>query len=163
MDLLGKEGLHLRIKNQRILCACLVALNLVFIWGNSLLPGSVSGDMSSGVLAYIEEILGEYCHIGEFFLRKLAHFSEFAMLGLLLSWLFLLLRQEGIHRFTLPLLCGMIAACVDETIQVFSPQRGPSVIDVWIDTAGVTAGVLILLLGHFLFVKYHSNNGGNTK
>ena len=153
----------MKIKNQRILCACLVTANLLFIWGNSLLPGSVSGDMSSGVLAYLEEILGQYCHIGEFFLRKLAHFSEFACLGLLLAWLFRLLRQRGFHRFTLPLLCGMIAACADETIQIFSPQRGPSVIDVWIDTAGVATGALVLLLGHYLFAKYRSHNGGNTK
>ena len=52
------------------------------------------------------------------------------------------------HLFCMPLLFGMMAACMDETIQVFTPDRGPSLIDVWIDTAGVTAGITFPLIGY---------------
>ena len=128
------------------LCAGLVVLNLLFIWGNSLLTGEASGEISGGIMAWLLEMLGSLGSFSELLLRKLGHFSEFACLGLLLGWLFRLLGQKGIHRVTMPLLGGMMAACVDETIQVFIPGRGPSVIDVWIDTAGVCAGILVCAL-----------------
>lgn len=132
-------------KKQKVICILLLAGNLLVIWGNSLLPGEISGDISSGVLAFFTEWFGQV--FGEHFLRKLAHFSEFACLGLLMGWLMSLLGQEKLHRFTMPLLFTMMAACLDETIQVFVPGRGPSVIDVWIDTAGAAAGIGLLLLG----------------
>lgn len=147
---------------QKWVCSVLLVLNLLFIWGNSLLPGEASSEISSGFLGYITEILGQVIPNGEYVIRKLAHFSEFACLGLLLSWLFRLLRQQGIHLFTMPLLCGSLAALLDETIQVLTPERGPSVIDVWIDTAGVTAGILLMLLGYALYVRRkHRTIGGN--
>lgn len=149
-------------RKQKIFCSVLLAANILFIWGNSALPGDTSGEISSGILLWLSELMGDAWVIGEYVLRKLAHFSEFAMLGLLLTWLFHLLQQRGLHRFTMPLLCGLLTACVDETIQVFTPDRGPSLIDVWIDTAGVTAGIIILLLGYaFLNRKKQHKYGGN--
>ena len=58
----------------------------------------------------------------------------------------------------MPLLFGMMAACMDETIQVFTPDRGPSPIDIWIDTCGVAAGITILLIGHYYICKKHTRN-----
>ena len=95
-------------------------------------------------------------------IRKLAHFSEFACLGILLTWLSGLLRQQHFHKFTLPLLLGTLAALLDETIQAWNPGRGPSVIDVWIDVSGCTAGILILLLGQHLWRKQKSNGGNES-
>ena len=48
---------------------------------------------------------------------------------------------------------GAIAAAIDETIQRFSPDRGPSIKDVGIDTCGVIAGILVLTLLHWLFTR----------
>ena len=148
---------------QLVLCLVLIGVNLAFIWGNSLLPGSQSSELSGGIMVWLEETLGEGFAGTEFLLRKLAHFSEFACLGLLLAWLFLMLGQKGVHRITMPLLFGNLAACLDETIQVFRPDRGPSVIDVWIDTAGVLTGVLVLLLFHSLYthLRNQHKSGGN--
>ena len=136
------------------LCLGLIVCNLVFIWGNSLLPGSVSGAISD----WVKDILSFIFHLGNDgpeegggFLRKLAHFTEFASLGLLLSWLFAMLKKTP----GLPLLCGFLAACLDETIQRFVPGRGPSIKDVCIDTAGALLGVVIFLLGLKIYHKYH--------
>lgn len=147
---------------QLIICAVLLLLNLSFIWGNSFLSGPESSQLSGGVMEFLKEILGSVIPGGEFLIRKLAHFSEFACLGLLLSWLSLLMNQQGVHRFTVPLLLGLLAALLDETIQVLTPARGPSVVDVWIDTAGAATGNLLLLLGHRLFLnrRKHQSNGG---
>ena len=66
--------------------------------------------------------------------------------------------EQGIHLAALSVFGGMSAACIDETIQVFSPDRGPSLIDVWIDVGGVAAGMTVLLLGHHLMRKRITNN-----
>lgn len=134
-------------RKKIILYSALIAANLCFIWGNSLLPGEESGQISGGLLLWLKEMFPFLMGMGEFLLRKLGHFSEFACLGFLLANLFLLLHERGLHRISSPLLCGMMAAAADETIQVFVPDRGPSVIDVWIDTSGVFTGIVLLLIG----------------
>ncbi len=137
------------MKKKTTLCI-LIFLNLCFIWGNSMLPGQESGEISGGILQWLKDCFPVFMGMGELLLRKLGHFSEFAMLGLLLCALCAELRQRGIHSVTMPLLCGVLAAMCDETIQAFTPDRGPSVIDVWIDTAGVLTGILLLLAGSYI-------------
>ena len=133
-------------RNQKILSVLLLILCLGFIWGNSALPGRISGNLSNGILQWINSHAGT--HLTGYAVRKLAHFSEFTLLGLILAWMGRLYSEKGTERLTLPLLGGVLAALTDETIQVFVPNRGPSVIDVWIDTSGVILGIGILVLGH---------------
>ena len=129
------------------LCTVLLILNILFIFGNSLMPGSVSETFSGWVKDFLSSIFGAFpgdSETGHGLLRKLAHFTEFTCLGLCLTWLFFMLQK----RPWLPLLCGFLVACTDETIQCFVPDRGPSFKDVLIDTSGVTLGVLVLLAGY---------------
>ena len=144
-----------RTPKRLCLCICLLAVNLAFIWGNSLLPGEVSGALSGWVHMLIKAIFpgnGEISQ-GHGLLRKLAHFSEFCALGMLLSWLFAMLKERK-WAFILPsLACGCLTACVDETLQRFVPGRGPSIKDVGIDSAGVILGIGLLLLGYTIHQK----------
>ena len=107
----------------------------------------MSGRVMSWINAFLrlDESGAETLHL---VIRKMAHFTEFACLGLLLTWQFGMIGEKKGHLVCMPLFCGMVAACVDETIQVFTPDRGPSLIDVWIDTAGVAVGITLLLIGH---------------
>ena len=145
-----------RTKKRMILCTALLIAVLAFIWGNSLTSGEDSGNLSGSIMEWINAFLrldesgAERLH---HLIRKMAHFTEFACLGLLLTWQFGMIGEKKGHLVCMPLFCGMAAACVDETIQVFTPDRGPSLIDVWIDTAGVTAGIAILLIGHHYIRK----------
>ena len=41
---------------------------------------------------------------------------------------------------------GVLTAMADETIQIYSPGRSSQVTDVWLDSAGVLAGILIALV-----------------
>lgn len=134
------------MKKRKALCCVLIALNLALIWGNSTLPGGVSMELSDGFLALLSQGLPALAVIGSILIRKLAHFSEFACLGLLLGWL--LSPEGGFRGFAAPALLGTLAACVDETIQRFVPGRESSLIDVWIDIFGVCAGILLLRLGY---------------
>lgn len=125
-----------------------IFLVLCFIWGNSLLDGEESSAISGGLLGWLTHTFPFLKGLPERLLRKAGHFSEFALLGFLLSLFFLVQGQRGIHRVTMPLLFSILAANADETIQSFIPRRGPSVIDVWIDTAGACTGIALLLLGY---------------
>ena len=133
------------------LCVTLLICNLVFIWGNSLLPGDVSGAFSDWVKSILAQILpaGPEDGSGGGLLRKIAHFTEFTALGVCLAWLHGML-QKGRLR---PFLWGSAAAVVDETIQRFVPDRGPSLRDVCIDSSGVLTGIILLWLGYALVKK----------
>lgn len=131
-----------------------IVLLLCFVWGNSMLSGEESGAISGGLLAWLIDTFPFLNWLPEYVLRKLGHFCEFALLGFLLTWFFLLQGQKGIHRFSVPLLLAMLAANADETIQTMVPDRGPSVIDVWIDTAGAFTGIMVLFLGYTLLVHF---------
>ena len=128
------------------LATTLLVLLLIFIWGNSLLPAEISAAISG----WIWELLGDFSGgdlifggtMGDGPLRKTAHFIEFASLGMVLLWIMLLLRKHPL----LALAGGFAAACVDETIQLFVPGRGPAFTDVLLDTSGVITGLLLLLL-----------------
>ncbi|MBQ7000535.1 MAG: VanZ family protein [Oscillospiraceae bacterium] len=136
------------------LCKILLVCILAFIWGNSLLPGQVSGAFSDWVKSVLEGLLpaGPESQTSGGLLRKIAHFTEFTALGMTLGWLFGMLRKRPYW----PVLLGVAAACMDETIQRFVPGRGPSVRDVVIDSSGVLTGLILLYLGH-TYCKYRRN------
>ena len=128
----------------------LVVLMLLFIWGNSMLPGNMSNMESGFVLRLIRPVvsalqrlmaaLGNSCS-QEYLVRKLAHFGEFMVLGVLMVILFL--REDGHCRFLLPAALCLAVALVDEGIQILSQNRGPSLKDVSLDFCGACAGLLL--------------------
>ena len=142
-------------RTRLTLCISLLCINLAFIWGNSLLPGEISGAFSDFVKdclnAILELLLGprpEKPPGGGGLLRKLAHFTEFACLGMSLRWLYGMLREKKTHQLIPPLLTGIAVAAIDETIQIFVPLRGPAIKDVGIDTAGLVLGIVLITLIH---------------
>lgn len=151
-----------RSRSREIWCAALLMADLIFIWGNSLLPASVSGALSM----WLKELLGlgGGSGGGDGLLRKLAHFSEFCLLGVLLSW-WLGMRLKTLRSCVFPaLIAGILIACVDETIQRFAAGRNPSMKDVGIDTAGLAVGILLLWLGHHIYkIKITNNIGGKQQ
>ena len=152
-----------RDKRALVLCGALLCLNIAFIWGNSLLPADASNAVSDGVMRWVRMLFEGFGDFGTVLLRKLGHITEFACLGLLLSWFWRLLGQEGIHRFTMPLLCGLLTACVDESIQIISIGRSSSLVDVWIDMGGLCAGMILLGIGQAMKKSNHTSFGGNRK
>ncbi len=144
------------------ICAALLVMNVLFIWGNSLLPGSVSGAISHfvrDILAFVFRTESSGSDSGHGLLRKLAHFTEFACLGALFAWLFGMLSKP----LPVALLCGFAVACMDETIQRFVPERGPSFKDVLIDTSGTLVGIGLLFLGYTIRKKQAKQSMEDTK
>ena len=128
------------------------------IWGNSMVPGQQSGELSSGVLATIQHGMAALgIPIGwltEHIVRKAAHFTEYLCLGLLAMQALRPHRAGRGHRAVRALsvaLLLVLTPLIDETIQLFSDGRGSMVSDVWIDICGATTGCLITLLLSFAF------------
>ncbi len=136
------------MKTKQRTLLTLIALNLALIWGNSLMTGLESGDLSGGIVEFLGKLIPWLAtEAGHTFIRKAAHFSEFCLLGLLMSGY----RLSCGTRLSPALLgLGLATACIDETIQIFVPGRGSSLIDVWIDTAGFTTGLALVLILHTL-------------
>lgn len=145
------------------LCGALLVLNLAFIWGNSLLPAEVSQAFSDWVKRFLLQTVAPDSPVtqGSGILRKIAHFTEFMTLGMLLGWGLGMLQKQPFWG----ILPGCFAAIADETIQIFIPGRGPALADVLLDTAGTAAGIFLLMFGHALFqrTKQYYLSGGNNK
>jgi len=136
---------------RKKLLIVLLILILAFIWGQSVLSADISRSESGFVLTILRPLLaiifGE-ATVTHHFVRKLAHFSEFFLLG---ATLFALLPRR---RWRLPLSAGLclLAALLDETIQLFS-GRGDQISDVWLDFSGAAAGILLCFLLRLLWLR----------
>lgn len=150
-----------RSKKRVTLCTVLLTANLLFIWGNSLMPASVSGAISQWVRDLIGFLFAgdEGVGGGDGTLRKIAHFLEFSCLGLCLSWLTGMWASTILRSVTPSLACGFTAACIDEALQHLSPGRGPRLTDVGIDTAGVAVGIALLWTGYHIYKKQKKFGG----
>lgn len=87
-------------------------------------------------------------------IRKIAHFSVYTLLGILLMGLMIKTKLQNKWRITITLFIGLIYAISDEFHQTFSPGRAPKVTDVYIDMLGVILGTLVVLLLIKLYDKY---------
>ena len=127
-------------------------LIMVFIFFQSALPGDLSGAESNFIVELITRILDTDAETVSFIVRKLAHFTEYLILGIFLALdaqdiAVMRQRETGFaYIWFIPFLTGMLYAATDEFHQSFVPGRSCELRDVMIDSAGVAAGVLILTL-----------------
>lgn len=142
-----------RYKNiARLICLLAILATLAFIWGNSIKSAADSQQASQGILDQIKPALEVF--VGEvnatdYFVRKLAHFTEFGVLGFELSLLLILLRRVRVQAVINCAFFGLAVALIDETIQIFS-GRGPQVKDIWIDFSGLCLGLLVTVAVYLL-------------
>lgn len=136
----------------------IAVMGMIFLFSSQ--TGPQSGLISSGITAWVLEIVvpdfGNLSGVEQeallanvgLFVRKLAHFSEYALLGF--SLILHICQLQKKNRVHLPWLwawgIGTLYAASDEFHQGFVAGRGPSVRDVMIDSAGVIAGVGVLLI-----------------
>ena len=135
----------------KIVLLLIIACTLVFIYAQSVKPPEVSKQESDKVGEIIEEIIPPDTKPGEFIqtnLRKLAHFTEFFVLGLEIA-LYGVFFTRILANKCLLLPLGMILALFDETIQIFS-KRGPQVKDVWIDVLGYSIALVSVYVVYYV-------------
>lgn len=155
----------------------IIALTLAFIFGQSMLPASMSMQTSDSLADTMEGILDHEVPseevadsakenasrpIVDFFikyLRKIAHFVEHGILGLEMFFLLMAIERQakkeheimpiGIPTLLFSLNMGLLAGFIDETIQIFS-GRMYSIIDVWLDFAGYATFTAVLTLTYVI-------------
>ena len=124
---------------KKIIIVAAVVAMVLFIWIHSMIPTSSSAGESQW---FTDNVIGPifeklfHTTITDSVVRKIAHVTEFTILGILLCVLF-----KGKAYFSV--LAGFAVAFLDESIQILS-KRGPMISDVWIDCSGVLIGSLIV-------------------
>lgn len=145
-------------KHSIALSLLLVIAVMVMIFCFSAQSGEQSGAMSGRLTTWVLNlIIPDYENFSPeqqetirstvgLIIRKLAHFSEYALLGF--SLILHIAQVQKKITVRLPLLwawgVGALYAASDEFHQGFVSGRGPSIVDVMIDSLGVIAGVLLM-------------------
>ena len=138
-------------RKKALVFAILTLLLLCFIWGQSMLPQEQSSNESSRLMRIIKPALDPNDRIDDgvfhHYLRKTAHFAEYAAMGLCMSGFLMNLNWKR-KSFRIPaviLICILVAS-IDECIQLFAADRGPQVRDVILDSCGAAFGLAVYLL-----------------
>lgn len=116
---------------------------ILFIYSNSMQTGTDSSALSKAVVEFLQSM---GINLSELFVRKLAHFLEYFVLGLLLSVDIRLITQNWWARIFAPLFCGLLIPVFDESIQLLTPGRSGEVRDVLLDFSGVVTGLIWMTL-----------------
>ena len=148
----------MKVRHLLYLFAILALLTVAFIWGNSLKSIPESSAQSSVVADKIQGIVDPQQKVEPSIfhnlIRKLAHVTEFFILGLLVCGFTVCLGYELDKRLiSLPMLIVLLIAVGDEWIQSFA-ERGSLVTDVAIDFGGALAGLLTAAILHKVILKF---------
>lgn len=128
------------------------------IFGFSAQDGAESGSLSRMISEKCVELLNTISGrhwsevimegLAEYFehpIRKLAHFSEYACMGVLVFALWSQWLKRGRKLYLLTTGWVFISAGADELHQLFVPGRYASFADVCLDTAGGVFGILLCI------------------
>lgn len=146
-----------KIKILRSVIAVLLLLDMAVIFAFSAQKAEQSDSTSGGFI----QILAEIFYPGfdtldeekqqsvvasfQFVVRKAAHMTEFASLGVLLC-AFAFTFGAKFKVFLLSFLSGVLYAATDEIHQLFVEGRSCQLTDVMVDSAGVLLGMAVFAL-----------------
>lgn len=146
-------------KSVRILSfiPCILFLGLIFDFSsqNSETSTSLSQKITGLLVSFVDWIfhfglqaaqIDSSVHSLDHFIRKLAHFGEYFILGWLILIPLLILRIQMKKAMVLTFLATVLFAAGDEFHQSFVSGRSPQVKDVLIDSSGCAFGLLIFFL-----------------
>ena len=146
-----------------ILITALIAI-FVTIFGFSNQNAETSSGLSQKVANFVVEIVPSIKNMPEpekenvvdrieSVVRKIAHYSIYTIVGILLMSLMSTYKLKELDRIAVSLIIGVIYASTDEIHQAFVPGRGPLVTDVILDSIGVLTGICIVLLVYKIICK----------
>lgn len=145
-----------QIRTSRYVFLTLTVLTAALIFYLSSQNGEKSAD-TSGLL--IENLFGNiFEKLGinlsdiavfaaiDHIVRKLAHFSEYAILGFCTAGFLSTFDKPKYFTGIVALTSGFLYACTDEFHQYFVPARSAQFTDVLIDSSGVLTGTAIFII-----------------
>ena len=154
-------------KSQRFVSIpwLIAAISMVLlIWANSMVAGDGSSALSLSVLQWARGALASFGlpfeWLTNFVVRKAAHITEYAVLGVLTLQALDPRGKLGASRWFAAFVPYCIVAVVDETIQHFVPGRCGQLPDVLIDSFGVCLGIALRCLVVYVFMRRRSTAKG---
>lgn len=138
-------------RNRLLLCLAALVAWTAFIFCRSLQPADISTTESQWALDILRRLLP--FELTMHTVRKLAHFTEFAVLGVLAGILFGGRCRRQMFGLLFSAMTGVVTALCDETLQLFVPGRTGQVQDVWLDIAGASSGAALALLIRWIVRK----------
>ncbi len=133
-------------------------LCIIFIFSRSLSPAQQSNHESGKVLGLIQTILDNIglssIGITHHFVRKMAHFIEYFILGIFLTGTIRSFTADIIRYFSVSLFLGLLVPVCDEFIQSFISGRSSQVSDVLLDFSGAVCGMVLCYLGILIYNRW---------
>lgn len=126
-------------------------MTLVFYFSNQISDESskLSGGITQAILNFFNILEGktlEQQSAIETIIRKLAHYSIYALGGILILLHVNLYKIKTNKKVIISWLIGTVYAMTDEIHQLFVPGRSGEIRDVCIDSLGVITGIIIFLI-----------------
>lgn len=147
--------LNFKQKISLLFLAVFSVLWICFIFSNSLKTAEASDGQSGRI---VEFIIRHVLHISDdklaesmsgmmnFFVRKLAHFTEFAVLSVAVCLILIILSFRKRICFSFSMILVLVIAVIDELLQTLSYGRACRMTDVLIDFCGGLFGCVVICL-----------------
>ncbi|MDP4120971.1 MAG: VanZ family protein [Bacillota bacterium] len=142
---MGRASAH--SKKRKIILAFVTVMWTLFIFSQSFLNSTISSHESGTLLSVMQSVvnfIGLHITVTSFFVRKLGHFSEYFVLGVLFMNM-INSYQKPTKNIYMPLFFFILIPSIDECIQRFVPGRSSDERDVLIDFCGCILAMLICL------------------
>ena len=156
----------MKFNKKSILCFAAMLAVMLLIFNFSSEDGIASTGTSTGVTRLASRVLfSDYEKMQpeqqsfiveglQHFVRKLAHFSIYMLLGLFSYAAVLLSAEKFRYKWLLAVVICVSYAAVDEIHQLFVPGRTAKVTDVLIDGAGSIMGMLLLRIAILCWIYF---------
>ena len=149
----------------RSVLTALCGLAVGFILYNSLQPAVESAQQSGRIVAMVQRVavvIAPHSTIanatGEAYLRlheavrTLAHFAEYALLGMLGGWCCLSYTAKKAF-YAIPMASVAVLGVLDECLQTLAIGRGAQILDVLVDISGGCVGWAVAYFTVYFIVK----------
>lgn len=152
----------MKTKVKRIIFAILIIVNCIIIFNFSS-QNSEKSNETSGVI--VNKVVDSVAKVNKkvkkeeleeqvsFWVRKLAHFSIYTLLGIFLINEANTFEITKKRKIIICILFGALYAISDEFHQGFVGGRSPEIRDVCIDTCGIIFGIILVIIAGKLISK----------
>lgn len=131
------------MKKQLSIILVLIWMIIIFIM--SSFNAEDSANQSNFIVNIISNILNiENVRLLSLIIRKLAHFTEYLILGFLT--INMLNKNDISKKYLISILICLIYATSDEIHQIFTPGRACQIKDILIDSVGSITGIYLFKL-----------------
>lgn len=149
------------IKNKYYLNVIFIVINILvitFIFSRSLTPDYISQEESGDITGFLNFLLP--FELSDHIVRKIAHFIEFACLGVFTSISVFSFYRKPFNGTFIKLFVCLAVAVTDEALQLNVQGRSGQITDVILDFSGSFFGILIITLLIFLvlYIKRKNQN-----